>query len=151
MSKEIISLRNEKFYAETLIRLGGGSVKIEREISLLSLARLHEYIRGRRAERKYKYIYFEFKEYGIERIIQVILHRFSVRDVLIEKTASQFLEFCLSNKIIDIYDLLLIPYYSTKLVDHFGNEYIQAIINSIKTFIELQTLEYTNISFEDLE
>ena len=64
---------------------------------------------------------------------------------------SQFLEFCNKQKIIDIYDLILIPYYSKSLLREFGAECMQAVINSIIAFIDLQTFEYTNISFDDLE
>ena len=47
--------------------------------------------------------------------------------------------------------MILVPYYSRRLVSEFGAECLQAVINLIKTFIDLQTFEYTNISFDDLE
>lgn len=151
ISKEISFLKNEKIYSETLIKIGGGSVKLEKEISKLSLNRLQAYIKKQRARKKFSCIYFEFREYGLERIVQVILHKYKVQDVLVEKALRHFAEFCKRENVIDIYDLLLLPYYARRLVDEFGNECIQKVINSIKTFIELQTFEYTNISFDDLE
>lgn len=89
--------------------------------------------------------------YGSEKISQLIWHKYKVQDILIEPKVSQFVDFCKKQKIIDIYDLILIPYYCKSLVGEFGAECLLAVINSIKTFIDLQTFEYTNISFDDLE
>lgn len=144
-------LKNEKRYAETLIKVGGGSVKSENMIDKLSLNEISNYVKENRAKRKFSYIYFEFKEYGVEKISQLIWHKYRVQDILIEQKISRFLEFCKKQKIIDIYDLILVPYYSKSLVNEFGAECLQAVINSIKTFIELRTFEYTNISFDDLD
>lgn len=149
--KEVRSLKSEKVYAETLIRLGGGSIKDERELSKLPLYKIGEYIKERRKERKFKHLYFEFKEYGLDKISQVIWRKSKVQDILIESQVAQFVEFCRNQKIEDIYDLMLIPYYSNMLVYEFGAECLQTVINSIKTFIEMQTFELANISFEDLE
>lgn len=149
--KEFRRLKNEKRYAETLIKIGGGSIKIETTIDKLSLYAIKNYVKDNRAERKFSYIYFEFKEYGIEKISQLIWRRYKVQDILIESKVSKFAEFCKEQKIIDIYDLILVPYYSSRLVSEFGAECLQAVINSIKAFIDLQTFDYTTISFEDLE
>lgn len=144
-------LKHEKRYAETLIKVGGGSIKSENVIDKLSLNAISNYVKTNRTKRKFSYIYFEFKEYGIEKISQLIWHKYKVQDILIEQKLSQFVEFCKQQKIIDIYDLILIPYYSKCLVREFGAECLQAVINSIQTFIDLQTFEYTNVSFDDLE
>jgi len=150
-AKEIGRLKSEKLYAETLIRLGGGSIKDERNYQNLSLYKIGEYINERRKERKFKHLYFEFKEYGIDKISQIIWCKSKVQDVLIEPQTAQFIEFCRNQKIADIYDMILIPYYSNMLVYEFGEECLQTVINSIKTFIEMQTFELANISFDDLE
>lgn len=150
-SKEFRRLKYEKRYTETLIKIGGGSIKSENTIDKLSLYAISNYIKENRAKRKFSYIYFEFKEYGLEKISQLIWRKYKVQDILIEQKVSQFVEFCRKQKIIDIYDLVLIPYYCKSLVSEFGAECLQAVINSIKTFIDLQTFEYTNISFDDLE
>lgn len=150
-SKDFRRLKYEKRYAEILIKIGGGSIKSENTIDKLSLFAISNYVKGNREKRKFSYIYFEFKEYGIEKISQLIWRKYKVQDILIEQKVSQFLEFCKKQKIMDIYDLVLIPYYLKCLVREFGAECLQAVINSIKTFIDLQTFEYTNISFDDLE
>ena len=149
--KEYRRLKNEKRYVETLIKIGGGSIKTETTIDKLSLYSIGNYVKDNRAKRKFSYIYFEFKEYGIEKISQLVWRMYKVQDILIEQKVSQFLEFCNKQKIIDIYDLILIPYYSKSLLREFGAECMQAVINSIIAFIDLQTFEYTNISFDDLE
>lgn len=151
LSKEFRRLKSEKHYAEILIKIGGGSIKSENTIDKLSLYAISNYVKENRAKRKFSYIYFEFKEYGIEKISQLIWRKYKVQDILIEQKVSPFVEFCRKQKIIDIYDLILIPYYCKSLVSEFGAECLQAVINSIKTFIDLQTFEYTNISFDDLE
>ena len=151
LSKEFRRLKNEKRYVETLIKIGGGSIESENAIDKLSLYAINDYVKDNRAKKKFGYIYFEFKEYGIEKISQLIWRKYKVYDILIEQKVSQFVELCKKQKIIDIYDLILIPYYCKRLVSEFGAECLQAVINSIKTFIDLQTFEYTNISFDDLE
>lgn len=151
LAKEVRRLKNEQRYAETLIKIGGGSLEIENGVDKLSLHLIGKYIKDNRAKRKFGYIYFEFKEYGIEKISQIIWRKYKVEDVLIEQKISKFVDFCKQYKIADIYDLLLIPYYCKKLVCEFGADCLQSVINSIKIFIELQIFEYTNISFDDLE
>ena len=150
-SKEFRRLKNEKRYAETLIKIGGGSIRVETTIDKLSLYTIKNYVKDNRVERKFSCIYFEFNQYGSEKISQLIWHKYKVQDILIEPKVSQFVDFCKKQKIIDIYDLILIPYYCKSLVGEFGAECLLAVINSIKTFIDLQTFEYTNISFDDLE
>lgn len=149
--KEYRRLKNEQRYAEALIKIGGGSIKTENTIDKLSLNSISHFIKEHREKRKFSYIYFEFKEYGIEKISQLIWRKYKVEDILIEQKVSQFVEFCKKQKVIDIYDLILIPYYSKSLLREFGAECLQAVINSIRAFIDLQTFDYTTISFEDLE
>lgn len=149
--RQVKRLKNETRYAETLIKIGGGSLAIENDADKLSLHTIGKYIKDNRARKKFGCIYFEFKEFGIEKISQIIWRKCKVADVLIEQNMSQFVDFCKSHKIIDIYDLLLVPYYCKKLVEEFGADCLQAVINSIKIFIDMQTFEYANINFEDLE
>ena len=149
--REVRRLKNEKRYAETLIKIGGGSLEIENDVDKLSLHTIGKYIKDNMSKRKFGYIYFEFKEFGIEKISQIIWRKYNVKDILIEQKVSKFVDFCKQYKIADIYDLLLIPYYCKQLVGEFGADCLQSVINSIKIFIELQIFEYTNISFDDLE
>ncbi len=138
LSKEIRRFVNEKKYAETLIRIGGSSIKSENEIDKLLLYQIGDYVKENRAEKKFNNIYFEFKEYGNKKISQLVKRKHKVQDILIEQKVSQFAEFCNKQKIADIYDLILIPYYCKSLVSEFGADCLQAVINSIKTFIDLQ-------------
>lgn len=150
-AKDIKDLRSEKTYARILIKIGGSSLKKEMELAKLQTSELGDYVHKIRKEKCFNNIYFEFKQYGVEKLSQVILHKYKVYDILIEPRTVEFAQYCREQKILDIYDLLLIQFYSKLLVYRFGPDCLQAVINSIKTFIELQTFEYENISFEDLE
>lgn len=131
LSKELRRLKNEKRYAEILIKIGGASIKSENTIDKLLLYKISDYVKENRAKRKFSYIYFEFKEYGIEKISQLIWRKYKVQDILIEQKVSPFVEFCKKQKIVDIYDLILIPYYCKSLVSEFGAECLQAVISSM--------------------
>lgn len=148
--KRLNALEYEKKYAEILFKLGGCSLKKEYYSAEIALSEIRSYICGIREHGKIGDIYHEFKIYGSNKIRYLIKRKYNLSDVLIEKDILNFVEFCINEDFKDLYDLLLIPYHNYALVEKYGADCLQKVISSIKTFIDLHTLEFQDITFEDL-
>lgn len=149
--REYGRLENEQRYFNTLLAKCGCSLKKEREIDNLQIENLSDYIKSMKSIGKISSFYFEFKSYGLKHLYNILKTRKKIEDILVSSEYSDFREFCLSNGITSIFDILVFPFYSKTIVNRFGYEILDSIIKNIKGTIDLLLLEDDGIDMLDIE
>ena len=151
VDKEIMGLAYEQKYINCLLARCGCDLKIERWIDNLSLQEVGLYI-ARQDPSKISSFYYEFKHYGAKRLKFIVKTKKKIDDVLFGEQFADFRHYCVTQNVQTIYELLLFPYYSRRVVKGFGAETIKKIIQVIIGTIEIILMDVgcTNFDLSDL-
>lgn len=151
VNKEISRLTYEQHYVSCLLTRCGCNLKTEKCTDELKMPEVSTYIRQQDAS-NISSLYYEFKHYGIKRLGFIIKTRKKIDDALFCDQFVDFRKYCVDQSLKTIYDLLLFPYYSRSVVDEFGVETIQKVIQVIIDTIEIILIDVgeTNFDLTDL-
>ena len=152
--RDLYRLKTEEEIIKILTNKGGCSYTRIKKIDRLKLDDLYWYVDERRQKARLSLVYFEFLSINKTKLKKAIYKRKKINQVLIGERFKDFVSYCEKAGLRDLFDLLLIPYYSQALVNKFGVKTVQDIINTIVVMIDILSNEpdegFEHFKIEDL-